>query len=38
MVEYNTVNAKISDSKLNKLKKCCQIQTKNNFKNECQNV
>ena len=35
MVEYNAVNAKLSDSQLNKLKKRCQKQTRNNFKNEC---
>ena len=32
MVEYNTINAKLSDSQLNKLK--CAV--KSNFKNECQ--
>ena len=38
MVEYNTVNAKLSDSQLNSAKKCCQKQIRNNFKNACQNV
>ena len=37
MVEYNTVNVKLSNSQLNKFKKFCQKKkkTRNNFKNEC---
>ena len=35
MVEYNTVNAKLSNSELNKLKSAVQKKTRNNFKNEC---
>ena len=38
MVEYNTVNAKLSNPQLNKLKNCCQKQTRDKFKNECYNV
>ena len=38
MVEYNTVNAKLSDSQLNKLKsavKCCQmLESANNLRHE----
>ena len=35
MVEYNTVNAKTSNSQLNKLKSAVK---NNNFKNKCQNI
>ena len=37
MVEYNTVNVKLSNSQLNKLKKQNSVKkkTRNNFKNEC---
>ena len=35
MVEYNTVNAKLSNSQLNKLKNYVKKKTRNNFKNEC---
>ena len=38
MVEYNTVNAKLLDSQLNKLKTALRKPNRNNFKNECQNV
>ena len=38
MVEYKTVNAKLSDSQLNKLKSAVKKKTRNDFKNECQNV
>ena len=38
MVEYNTVNAKLSDRQLNKLKSAVKKKARNNFKNECQNV
>ena len=38
MVEYNTVNAKLSDLQLDKLKKSLETQIRNNFKNEYQNV
>ena len=34
MVEYNTVNAKLSNSQLNKLKIAAK-KTRKNFKNEC---
>ena len=38
MVEYNTVNAKLSDLQLDKLKKSLETQIRNNLKNEYQNV
>ena len=38
MVEYNTVNAKLSDSQLNEIKSAVKKKTRNNFKNKCQNV
>ena len=34
MVEYNTVNVKLSNSQLNRLKNSVK-KTRNNFKNEC---
>ena len=34
MVEYNTVNVKLSNSPLNKFKNSVKKKTKNNFKNE----
>ena len=38
MVEYNKVNVKLSDSKLNKLKFAVKKSDRSNFKNEYQNV
>ena len=38
MVEYNIINAKLSDSQSNKLKSAVKKQTRNSLKNECQNV
>ena len=35
MVEYNTVNAKLSNLQLNKLKSAVKSKQRNNFKNEC---
>ena len=34
MVEYSTVNVKLSNSQLNKLKSAVKKQTRNNFTNE----
>ena len=36
MVEYNTVDAKISDSQLNKLTNAVKNRQGTTFKNECQ--
>ena len=37
MIEYNTIYAKLSDLQLIKLKITVKKQTRNSFKNECQN-